>query len=116
MALEAWAIGPEGRFAIFVRDMKQFNAYQQAGGEWGCVKVAYISSTTIREEHRELIEALHAVGVRVMISLAPEQDKIPNRKLRLESYRRVLELSPDIVETDYPVDFRRLIKRMEAKK
>ena len=104
-ALDCLAIDPEARFSVWVKNMEQFRAYEEAGLDWSKVLVAYVVSNTMKEESQEMYDALHAVGVRCMTSTAPFQDKMPNRELRRARYRKEVEKHPDIIETDYPLDF-----------
>ena len=104
-ALECLALDPDAHFSIWVKNLEQFEAYAAAGVPWSHVMVAYVVSATMDERLDPLRDALHAVGVRCMTSTAPLQDKIPNDRLRKERYAREVALHPDIIETDYPLEF-----------
>lgn len=104
-ALDCLALDSDAHFSVWVKDMEQFRAYEAAGLDWSKMMVAYVVSNTMKEECRELYDALHSVGVRCMTSVAPFQDKMPNRELRIARYRKEVGKHPDIIETDYPLDF-----------
>lgn len=112
-ALECLALDPEARFSIWVKNLEQFGAYAAAEVPWSHVKVAYVVSPTMNEGLEPLREALHGVGVRCMTSTAPLQDKIPNDRLRKARYAREVALKPDIIETDYPLDFIGIYENLE---
>lgn len=104
-ALQCLSIDPEARFSIWVKNMDEFRAYDEAGVPWSSVKIAYVVSNTMKAEAQELYDALHSVGVRCMTSTAPFQDHIPNRDLRRARFAKEVAKHPDIIETDYPLDF-----------
>ena len=74
--------------------MEEFRKFEAVGALDNMVAV-WICTDAIDEEHRELSAALRARGIRVMVATAAKRDRNP----------AAYASGPDIIETDYPVDF-----------
>ena len=104
-ALEVYQLDPTARMSAWVRDMKDFKAYEDAGIPWENIPMAYVVSAEMKAENAELYAALRAKGVKCMVSTAPKQDKLKTPEERKEAFRQVLSTKPDVVETDFPTEF-----------
>ena len=98
------ALDPNARFSAWVGSMEELEAYEATGVRWSRM-IAYVVSDRMQAEQQQLYEALHKRGVRCMVSTAPSFDQLPAATDRSEAYGRVLAGKPDIVESDYPVEF-----------
>jgi glycerophosphoryl diester phosphodiesterase len=92
---------PRFMFAAFIRDFKELAEYEEAGIPWNQI-MAYVGPIS-KPENRELYDALHSRGVKVMISAAPSYDKEPDTVRRAQEYRNVFLQGADVLESDYPI-------------
>lgn len=102
-ARTCYGLDPDAHFSAWIGDMRQFREYDATGIPWSRF-IAYVVSGTMKPEQRELYDALHAKGVRCMISVAPTVDRLPEAEKRKEGYRTEIAKNPDIIETDYPLE------------
>ncbi len=97
---------PNAMFSCWCKNMEEFKAYEQAGIPWKQV-MAYVGARMLPEQ-QPLYDALHQVGVMCMISVAPTHDRAKSDKEKVAGYRRDIQTSPDVIETDYPYLFQGL--------
>jgi len=104
--LDYCSMDPKASFSIWCRSPKDYDGYVAAGIPWEKVMLAYVGGT-MKPEHHEMYEALHAKGIRCMISTAPTHDRCYNDSCKVVGYMHELDTSmrPDIIETDYPFLF-----------
>ena len=102
-ARTCYGLDPDAHFSAWIGDMRQFREYEATGIPWSRF-IAFVVSGTMKPEQRELYDALHAKGVRCMISVAPTVDRLPEAEKRKEGYRTEIAKNPDIIETDYPLE------------
>jgi glycerophosphoryl diester phosphodiesterase len=88
-------------FSAFIRDFKELAEYEEAGIPWKQI-MAYVGPIS-KPENKSLYDALHARGVKVMISAAPSYDKEPDLAKRAQEYRDVFLQGADVLESDYPI-------------
>ncbi len=93
------------RMSAWVKDMEQFKGYEAVGIPWENIPMAYVVTHTMNPEHSDLYAALRANGVRCMVSTAPKQDKLKTSEERKRELQKVVESGPDVIETDFPLDF-----------
>ncbi|MDD3108085.1 MAG: glycerophosphodiester phosphodiesterase family protein [Alistipes sp.] len=103
-AVACCALDPEAHFSAWMRNMEDFRAYEATGIPWSRF-IVYVVSSRMQDAQRELYEALHQNGVRCMVSTAPDQDRIADAAQRQAAYREVVAEQPDIIETDFPLEF-----------
>jgi len=89
-------------FSAFIRNMKEYKAFEKAGIPWSHF-IAYVGPE-LKTEKQDLYDLLHKNGVRCMISLAPNYDKVKVDNERKNLYKISVETSPDIIESDFPID------------
>jgi glycerophosphoryl diester phosphodiesterase len=87
-------------FCVEISDMDMYNAYKDSGIPWNRI-MAYVKFT-MDPKKWDVYDSLHAHGVMCMSSIHPTADKVKPDSMRLEAYKRELDLAPDIIETDYP--------------
>lgn len=88
---------------VEISDMEKYEAYKNSGIPWNRI-MAYVRYT-MSPEQQEVYDLLHSHGVMCMPSIAPTVDKIKPKEARIEAYKEELAKRPDIIETDYPLDF-----------
>ncbi|MBQ2221929.1 MAG: glycerophosphodiester phosphodiesterase family protein [Bacteroidales bacterium] len=88
------SVDPDVRLIAWMHSMEEFRKFEAVGALDNMVAV-WICTDAIDEEHRELSAALRARGIRVMVATAAKRDRNP----------AAYASGPDIIETDYPVDF-----------
>jgi len=108
-ALSVYAIDPNAHFSAFIATMDAFREYEATGIPWSRY-IVYVENGTLLPEQQELYDALHKRGVRCMIALAPTHDRLPTAEERAVRYREEIAKRPDIIESDFPVEFVGLIK------
>lgn len=102
---------PEAMLSAHIRNEKQYEDYVNAGVPWESM-IAYVGAT-INEENQELVDKLHAHGVRCMISVSPTHDRLESAEERVVKYAEELSRYPDIIETDYPVVLWEVVQRRQ---
>ncbi|MDR1859987.1 MAG: glycerophosphodiester phosphodiesterase family protein [Bacteroidales bacterium] len=70
--------------------------------------IAYVGPS-INSDNRYIVERLHKMGIRCMISLAPTHDRLATPEERQEKYLMELAAKPDIIETDRPVELGKVL-------
>ncbi|MEJ5960642.1 glycerophosphodiester phosphodiesterase family protein [Pedobacter immunditicola] len=100
---------PDRMFSAFVKTKEALLEYEAAGIPWECM-IAYIGSVN-KPENKELIDLLHARGVKCMISAAPTYDKLKSKEERAENYGDIFEQGADILETDLPIEVAEALKK-----
>lgn len=93
---------PKSTFSAHIKTPKEFEAYKKAGIPWTQM-IAYIGSES-KSENKVMIDLLHAVGVKVMISTAPTYDKLSSKEERAKAYQHFMSQGPDIIESDLPIE------------
>ncbi len=109
-ALQVYSIDPDARMSAWVKDVAQLQSYKDAGIPMENIALAYVCSSTMKAGSQDLYDALHAEGIPCMVSTAPDQDKAETEQERAALFRGVLGTSPDIVETDFPLEFVKLVE------
>jgi glycerophosphoryl diester phosphodiesterase len=89
-------------FSAFMRNMEEYKAFEEAGIPWSHF-IAYVGPQ-LEAEKQAVYDLLHTHGVRCMISLAPNFDKVAPGTERKSLYQESIKSSPDIIETDFPID------------
>jgi len=93
---------PKIMFSAFARNVKEYEDLEISGVPWKHM-IAYVGAT-IDDKNRDIVEKLHKNGVRCMISVAPTHDKVKDKEQRKELYIKEIDKSPDIIESDLPVN------------
>ncbi len=88
--------------SVFARNDAEFEDIAISGVPWENM-IAYVGQT-INDSNRHIVEKLRANGVRCMVSYAPSLDRLKTADERASAYRRAIEVGPDIIESDYPVE------------
>lgn len=86
--------------SAFARNDKEYDDLAISGVPW-CNMIAYVGPT-INEKNIQIVDKLHANGVKCMVSYAPTHDKIKDDKERKNAYIHELKQKPDIIESDIP--------------
>jgi len=100
---------PNRMFSAFVKTKEALLEYEAAGIPWENM-IAYIGSVN-KPENKELIDLLHARGVKCMISAAPTYDKLKSNQERAENYRDIFKQGADILESDLPIEVAEALKK-----
>lgn len=100
---------PEVMFSAHIRNQKEYDDYAIAGVPWENM-IAYVGAT-IDEKNRDLVDKLHANGVRCMVSFSPTHDRLESAEERAMRYEEELSCHPDIIETDYPIELWEVVRR-----
>ncbi|MDR2120871.1 MAG: glycerophosphodiester phosphodiesterase family protein [Tannerella sp.] len=103
-ALFCYRIDNHAHFSAWIKDMDALREYDETGIPWSHF-IAYVESATMNPDNQALYDALHERGVRCMIALSPSHDRLPSSEARIAKYREEIAKKPDIIETDYPVEF-----------
>ena len=85
-----------------------------AGVPWKNM-IAYVGPT-VDERNAELVEKLHAHGVRCMISVAPTHDRLESAEERAVKYREEILCGADIIETDIPQELWGVLQQVKSEK
>lgn len=93
---------PNIMFSAFCRNQKEFDDIAISGVPWNRM-IAYVGPA-IDETNIDIVNKLHALGVKCMISLAPTHDKLKDKASRAAAYREEIIRRPDIIETDRPAE------------
>lgn len=101
-------------FSAFMRNMEEYQAYEGTGIPWSQF-IAYVGPK-LKSENEELYRILHEKGIRYMISLAPNYDKVENVDERNSLYKESIETSPDIIESDFPIEVHKSLQELKTKK
>ena len=88
--------------SAFARNDKEYEDLAISGVPWKNM-IAYVGPT-INESNKHIVEKLHAVGVRCMVSYAPTHDRLKTTEERQEAYKKEIEKCPDIIESDIPTE------------
>ncbi|EOZ95339.1 Glycerophosphoryl diester phosphodiesterase [Indibacter alkaliphilus LW1] len=100
-------------FSAFIRNLKEFNKYDQAEIPWDQM-IAYVGPLS-KPENKELYSKLHQKNVMVMVSAASSYDKGENKIDRFNNYCKVFQDGADILESDLPIDVAKAINIVENK-
>ncbi|WP_313382243.1 glycerophosphodiester phosphodiesterase family protein [Proteiniphilum saccharofermentans] len=94
--------------SVFARNDEEFEDIAISGVPWESM-IAYVGQT-INDANRHIVEQLRAKGVRCMVSYAPSLDRLRTAEERESAYRQAIRISPDIIESDYPVEVWKVLK------
>lgn len=100
---------PNRMMSAFVKTDSALHTYEQAGIPWRNL-IAYIGPE-YTSENLSVLNALHQRSVMCMISAAPKYDKLPDPLSRAEAYRKVFQQGADILESDYPLELAKAVKK-----
>lgn len=93
---------PDVRFSAFLGTKDKLEAFREAG-LLAHVVVAYLEDAVVMDP--DLLKALHAEGIRCMVSTASSESGASyDRKRQTELFRYVLSSLPDIIEADFPMN------------
>ena len=98
-------ICPEMRLSAFLGTMEKYNEYNSAGLLDHHVVIAYVESSMLDVDKEVLYKAIRGKNIRIMVSTAPDQDNQLERKKRISLYSNLVNTHPDIIESDYPLEF-----------
>lgn len=104
-ALTVYNLDSEARMSAWVRDIAQLKEYGDAGIPMKNIVIAYVVADKMNPDNKELYDALHAAGIRCMVSTSPVQDRAVTGDERLPLFKEVVATAPDIIETDFPTEF-----------
>ncbi len=93
---------PKIMMSAFVRNDKDYDDMEKSGVPWKNM-IAYVGPT-IDSKNNEIVESLHAKGVRCMVSYAPTLDKLETIAERKKAYKEEIKKKPDIIESDIPTE------------
>lgn len=94
--------------SAFMRNDAEYEDMAISGVPWTSM-IAYVGPT-IDETNRHIVERLHRLGVRCMISVAPTHDRLKAEAERADGYRQEIGKHPDIIETDIPTEVWKALK------
>ncbi|SEA45473.1 glycerophosphoryl diester phosphodiesterase [Porphyromonadaceae bacterium KH3R12] len=94
--------------SVFARTDEEFADIAISGVPWESM-IAYVGQT-INDSNRHIVEQLRAKGVRCMVSYASSLDRLRTAEERESAYRQAIRISPDIIESDYPVEVWKALK------
>jgi len=101
----------DAMFSAFIRNMKEYKAFEKAGIPWSHF-IAYVGPQ-LDPKKQDLYDLLHKNGVRCMISLAPNLDKVKVDSERKSLYKESVATYPDIIESDFPIDVYQAMQGLE---
>lgn len=93
---------PRIMLSAFVRNEKEYEDMAISGVPWANM-IAYVGYT-IDEKNKAIVERLHQMNVKCMISVAPTHDRLHTPEDRAAAYRLEIEKKPDIIESDFPLE------------
>lgn len=102
-AQEILAIAPEMLFSAFMGSEAKFLQYKNAG-LLDHIVVAYVESSEMESGKSSLYKMIRDAGIRIMVSTASNQD-YKGASARMKAYLNLIDQHPDIIETDFPVEF-----------
>lgn len=105
---------PDIMLSAFARTQKEYDDLAISGVPWKNM-IAYVGPT-IDNNNRTIVENLRRNGVKCMISLAPTHDKLADKEEREAEYRKEILLSPDIIESDIPIEVWQVLNKMGKEK
>lgn len=107
---------PLTMLAARIRNNDEYDDFAQSGVPWHNM-IAYVGQN-IDDNNIELVERLHADGVSCMIALSPTHDKLDSPDKRALKYEEVvtLNLQPDIIESDYPIEVWKVVEKVKSKR
>ncbi len=94
-------------FSAFVLTKEALAEYEKEGIPWSHI-MAYVGPN-YKPENKELIDMLHARGVKCMISAAPTYDKLKGSFERKAAYQQIIQSGADVIESDLPIEVARAI-------
>lgn len=104
---------PSVMFSARIRNEKEYEDFSSSGVPWQNM-MAYVGQT-IDDSNRDLVEKLHAHGVKCMIALSPTHDRLDNYEERAIKYKEEISLKPDVIETDYPIEVWEVVTGLKNK-
>ena len=109
-ALEVYRIDSTACMSAWVKDLDQLDSYRKAGIPITNIALAYVVSDIMNDTGKALYDALHREGIPCMVSTSPKQDRAETPEERLPLFKEVLDSGPDIIETDFPLEFLHVMK------
>ncbi len=109
-ALEVYKEDSTARMSAWIKDLDQLESYVKAGIPMENIALAYVVSDIMKDSDRALYDTLHQMGIPCMVSTSPRQDREESPQKRLQLFKEVLASGPDIIETDFPVEFLRILE------
>ena len=94
--------------SVFSRNDKEFEDISICGVPWNTM-IAYVGPT-INESNAHIVKKLRTYGIRCMVSYAPTIDRLKTHEERHAAYLKGIELGPDIIESDLPVEISKSMK------
>lgn len=89
-------------FSAFIKNKKEFEAYEQAGVPFPQL-IAYIGPL-VKPDNKELYDLLNKKGAMCMISAASSYDKSKTAEERKAAYVAIVKDGASILESDYPIE------------
>ena len=99
---------PSVMMSAFSRTQKEYEDMDKSGVPWKNM-IAYVGPS-FNAGNKEIVESLHAKGVRCMISLAPTHDQLKTPGERQKAYLQEISKQPDIIESDIPTEISTALK------
>lgn len=90
-------------FSAFIGTEELFDDYQEQGLLEHIV-VAYVQAASLQDDMAQLYSKIRSHGIRCMVSIVNEQDLFQSAKRR-EYYQYLVDMHPDVIETDRPLEF-----------
>lgn len=88
--------------SAFARNDKEFNDMKISGVPWKAM-IAYVGHS-ITDKNKHIVDELRSLGVRCMVSFAPNHDKLESQEERAKVYELEIAKEPDIIESDLPTE------------
>ena len=88
------SVDPDVMIIAWMHSMEEFRKFEEAG-VLGNIVAVWVCTDSIGKDQQELAAVLRANGIRVMVATAASRDR----------HRAAFSSHPDIIETDYPLDF-----------
>lgn len=95
--------------SVFARNDEEFEDIVISGVPWENM-IAYVGQT-INDSNRHIVDQLRAKGVRCMVSYAPTLDRLRTAEERESAYKGAINANPDIIESDYPVEIGKVLRK-----
>lgn len=105
---------PNVMISAWIRNEKEYEDMAISGVPWENL-IAYVGHT-INERNNSIVERLRKHGVRCMIALSPTHDRLETARERAKFYKKEINKSPDIIETDIPYEVWESIQTVHKEK
>jgi glycerophosphoryl diester phosphodiesterase len=93
---------PNIMLSAYIRTMNEYKDFANSGIPWKNM-IAYVGAS-IGSNNKNIVDLLHAEGVRCMVAFAPTIDNLNTFEERQKAYKVEISKQPDIIESDLPTE------------